>query len=334
MDVTARSGQLMSAYSGSTVAPLLGWLLGVAIASGLALYLLLGVVLPALDRVRDRAVDRLRQKPISMVSRLALAVLDPHDEVEPLILLGVPLVAVVVSFGNLAKAVAAGTGLAKADAAISAALQDLRSGPADAVMVFLTGFGDWPVITLTTTAFVLWMWHVQGWRLGLGVAIVMGLSTALASALKAGFAIPRPSEIYQGVQAFSFPSGHTTSSFTLFGLLAWLAWYGAGTRSRTAHVFVFSAIAGTIAASRLYLGAHWPSDVAGGALLGAGLVLLFALTNRRVRLKPSAQGLALVVGVFVLFGATYSLTEMSASMMRYAPPAGQMRGDNIPTALP
>lgn len=62
---------------------------------------------------------------------------------------------------------------------------------------------------------------------------------------------------------YSFPSGHTSASFSTATALsrAYPKWY----------VIAPSLIwAGTVGYSRLYLGVHHPSDVAAGALLGAG----------------------------------------------------------------
>jgi len=75
-----------------------------------------------------------------------------------------------------------------------------------------------------------------------------------------------------------FPSSHTSTAFaTATSLsLAYPEWY----------VIVPSlAYAGTVAYSRMHLGAHYPSDVAAGALIGAGSAFLTYKVNKALQNK-------------------------------------------------
>jgi membrane-associated phospholipid phosphatase len=117
------------------------------------------------------------------------------------------------------------------------------------------------------------------------------LNAGVTSALKYSINRERPFETYPDILkkakagSPSFPSGHTSSAFaTATSLsLAYPEWY----------VIVPSfAYAGTVAYSRMHLGVHYPSDVAAGAVIGAGCAYLTYKVNKALlnknkrRIKP------------------------------------------------
>lgn len=76
---------------------------------------------------------------------------------------------------------------------------------------------------------------------------------------------PEPGPLMSTHLDLSFPSGHAATSFAGATLLALLV-------PRLAVPFLLLAVA--IAWSRVYVGVHYPLDVAAGAVLGAGLAFL------------------------------------------------------------
>jgi undecaprenyl-diphosphatase len=77
------------------------------------------------------------------------------------------------------------------------------------------------------------------------------------------------------IGGLSFPSGHSYQSFVLFGFLIYLTailisrtWLRRSVQAFLAFLIL------AIGVSRVYLGAHWPSDVLGAYLLGGSLLAL------------------------------------------------------------
>jgi undecaprenyl-diphosphatase len=94
----------------------------------------------------------------------------------------------------------------------------------------------------------------------------------LTEALKAAFDRERPDQFAWGadVVSASFPSAHAMSAAIAYGTLAYLVgWVGAGTAVRRAGWTLAILLTGAVAASRVYLGVHYPTDAVVGVLGGA-----------------------------------------------------------------
>jgi undecaprenyl-diphosphatase len=90
------------------------------------------------------------------------------------------------------------------------------------------------------------------------------------------------------VASASWPSGHASSSIAFYGALGALAVRGVPPAARVAIWVVVAVLSGLVGASRVYLGVHYPSDVAAGWLVG-GLWLLGVLRTLTTA-APAAAG--------------------------------------------
>ncbi|HYP52550.1 MAG TPA: phosphatase PAP2 family protein [Pyrinomonadaceae bacterium] len=131
-----------------------------------------------------------------------------------------------------------------------------------------------------------------------GVVLSTAGAALLNSVLKAVIARPRPTSdlvsVIAETQNLSFPSGHVTFYVAYFGFVFFVA-YALLPRGSAARRVVL-ALTGLqivlVGFSRVYLGAHWPSDTL-GAYLVTGLWLAFTLHmyrrwKRRATFKQSA----------------------------------------------
>ena len=84
-----------------------------------------------------------------------------------------------------------------------------------------------------------------------------------------------PNPMIEGLQNFSFPSGHATSGFIFYGLLAYLVWKsGIQKPYKYLIISLFISFSILIGLSRVYLRVHYASDVLAGFCIGFAWLLL------------------------------------------------------------
>lgn len=144
------------------------------------------------------------------------------------------------------------------------------------------------IILSLLIGFTLWV-TTKNWKTCALIFGSVALSAAITYSLKIAFHRSRPPLLDHLVDEtdYSFPSGHVTGTTALFFALAVILTLGAARRSTRVLIWLASAlIIAAVVASRLYLGVHWFTDTAAGALVGTGTVLilsaaLFKNTARR-----------------------------------------------------
>ncbi|MDR0475696.1 MAG: phosphatase PAP2 family protein [Treponema sp.] len=146
-------------------------------------------------------------------------------------------------------------------------------------------------IMVPLTMIILWCVNQKrGARLG----IVLIISAWLNAFLKSLLMQPRPFTLDASLGlahelSYGLPSGHAQMSLTLLILLA----YWAGDKYKSKKIIIWIAalfLALLVGFSRVYLGVHFPTDLAGGWLAGGLILALFFLGEKRLTLLLERAG--------------------------------------------
>jgi undecaprenyl-diphosphatase len=151
----------------------------------------------------------------------------------------------------------------------------------------ITFVGNWQVVVIVLTSAVVFLWNRRR-RSALSILVAAAGSQLVVSLGKAGFGRPRPPAVLAVITPLdaSFPSGHASISVALYALGFYLLFRAARSprlkKLWLALAFLFPLLIGF---SRLYLGAHYLSDVLAGWSIGLWWSILVvgvpAFTRRR-----------------------------------------------------
>jgi len=111
------------------------------------------------------------------------------------------------------------------------------------------------------------------------VLLAVMVEQTVKVAIKEIIARPRPTPdlgvnvFIHAKEVYSFPSGHTVHYVVFFGFLWYLTLRLVGARRlRWPLLALLGVLIALVGLSRVYLGAHWPSDILGGYLLGGAIL--------------------------------------------------------------
>jgi undecaprenyl-diphosphatase len=212
-----------------------------------------------------------------------------------------PKVAAGIGFGAIAVAVAllsvfawiadevAHSATLRFDYSVRNYVHQFASPTVTACMQALSIIGG-QVLTALTMIVPLVLWWRGKRRAALWLIVTTLGALVLDVALKFAFHRQRPTPFFGGLPTtYSFPSGHSLFSFCFFGTLAGLM--AARTSSRPLKVIIYVSAAllvFSIGLSRIYLGVHYPTDVAAGFLAAGIWVTTVVILDRwRIRRKSN-----------------------------------------------
>jgi membrane-associated phospholipid phosphatase len=171
-------------------------------------------------------------------------------------------------------------------------IHEVRSDPAARFLEWVTVLGSaavsWTLRAATAVALLLRRRFLQ---LGAFAGAVI-TSELCIGPLKTVIERPRPPNPLVATSGASYPSGHAIGiSVTAIGIVIALLPPG---RRRLRWELLAAFLTFLIALSRVYLRAHWLSDVIGGSLIGSGLALFWPalLEELRARVRPQVGATA------------------------------------------
>ena len=186
-------------------------------------------------------------------------------------------------------------------------LQNTLGGSAAGVVSFLSAFGEEIVMILVMGVLYWWYDKKTGKNVGLNILTAMVWNTQIKNL----FIRRRPYMDHEGVkilrivepaadpmdiaaQGYSFPSGHSTNGASAFA--------GLGVELRKKWMTVLAVLLPLlIGFSRIFVGAHYPTDVLGGWALGLLAVLAVTLLRRKVKNEYAVYGILLATALPGLF---------------------------------
>ena len=154
----------------------------------------------------------------------------------------------------------------------------------------VTYFASATFLKISYLAVVVMYLLLKNWKRVIEIAVIGLGGFVINYFMKLSFhRIRPPHPLIDPLKNFSFPSGHATSAFIFYGLLAYLLWktnIPKPYKYIVGSIFILFSI--LIGFSRVYIRVHYPSDVIAGFCIGFAWLFLNIWLFERLK-KRSAQ---------------------------------------------
>ncbi len=280
-----------------------------------------GALAPRAARGLDAVTRWSREHPV--MGRLTAGLVDPQEpESRALVLSALLLLFGAWGFFQLLIIVTRHHVPLPLDHTVYHFFQGLRTPWGDRIMVLVTELGGQPVDLGLTLAVGLWLGLRRRWLAAGHWLAAVGFGTLATFALKAALEIPRPVPgLYTGLSTYAFPSAHATMSTVTYGFLAVLLARELPAARRWGPYTAAALIVSLVVLSRVYLGAHWLTDVLAGVSLGLVWVAVLGIAYRRHSVTPLPVGgvLGAAAAGLLLAGGWQVAYRYTDDLARYAP---------------
>ncbi len=169
------------------------------------------------------------------------------------------------------------------DLKVTHELQELQNPVFAAAMRGISALGE-PLAEVVLIGSVAFIFYRRRMRIESVYVLATASSVVLTAILKVLVGRPRPPlypqnpiELFLAIDQYSFPSGHVLFFVVFFGFMAYLGWVHLTGWLRWLTLGVCTFLIVAIAPSRIYVGAHWASDVIGSYVIGTLLLIILIL---------------------------------------------------------
>lgn len=196
----------------------------------------------------------------------------------------------------------------------------IRSPDIDEIMLTISLFGQKQILAFMVIVISAWLLFKKHTRTALHLLALGILAGGSVFVLKHLIQSARPWGIFQSPETFSMPSGHTTLATTIYIGIAILLARSVRPRYRWPAYLIAISIAILVSISRLYLGAHWFTDIVAGWLLSAALLTFITIAYQR-REETIIQPLGVLIVAIASLGISITLFQhyyMPQMVINYA----------------
>lgn len=232
----------------------------------------------------------MQKELIAFLKKIKRALPDYNRDKLPYIFL--TIIALVVFVGSLNLFIELTEGLKSEalvtyDTSITNLVTGLRSPFLTSYFKFVTEVGDAMgyliVFGLCTLLFYLMF---RNWEYVVQISVVMILALSSNLILKEIINRARPdAEHLVTVETLSYPSGHAMMAMAFYGFLIYLvSTFKMNFFLRSTIILLLAVLILSIGVSRIYLGVHYPSDIAGGYIAGLIWVIFCAMVFNLIKI--------------------------------------------------